>query len=217
MRCFPAALVLCAAALGCGSPQLCIGTPELGWIRGIAFPVGTEVPFRAGGVDILGECDLPAPSGVTWASSAPALAVVTENGVLRAVSPGKVDVIARRRDEEVRYPVTVTPTVARLEIHPGDTSIAVGDTVELRAVAYGTDGAPLPDIVVGMQAMQNPRAYPGGPSPDGFHEANAPGSAAPLFRTNVLRVYARESGVTGRVTAWVMGRADTVQLRAVAP
>ena len=186
----------------------------MGWVPGIAYPVGTEVRFRAGRLDFLAECDLPADFAVEWTTSAPAVAVIDSKGVLRGVSPGKAEVIARGRGEEQRFAVTVTPTVARIEILPGDTSIMVGDTVRFRAVAYGTDGRAIPDAVVAMQATDSIPSVPGGPRP-GIDDVTTFGLGAPLHTTNVMRLYARRAGASGFVTAWVMGRADTVQVRTV--
>lgn len=111
------------------------------------------------------------------------------------MSPGKAEVIARGRGEEQRFAVTVTPAVARIEILPGDTTIAVGDTVRFRAIAYGTDGRALPEAVVAMQATDSSPPVPGGPLP-GIHEVTTIGPGAPLFTTNVMRVYARRAGAT---------------------
>lgn len=83
MRTFVAVLMVLATMLGCSSgPQLCIRTPHMGWVPEIAYPVGTQVRFSAGRLDILAECDLPADFAVEWTSSAPAVAVIDSKGVL---------------------------------------------------------------------------------------------------------------------------------------
>jgi hypothetical protein len=209
------ALLLLVATLGCSSgPQLCIRSPAGAWLPGIAFPVGTNVQFSAGRLDILAECDLPADFRVTWMSSAPDIAVIDSRGVMRGVAPGKAEIIARGRGDEQRFAVTVTPEVARIEITPGDTSIAVGDTVQFHAVAYGTDGKPMPEIVLEVRAGENPPRSPVG-TPQGIDETYNVGPNGERTPTNTLWVHARHAGMSGHVTASVVGRADTVQIRSV--
>ena len=212
MRHVSAALLALTVTLGCSaSPHLCIRSPERAWIPGIAFPVGTEVRFTAGRLDILAECDLPADFPVEWTSTAPSVASIDANGLLRPLSPGKVEVIARARGAEQRFALTVTPTVARIDILPDDTTISAGDTVRFRAVAYGTDGSALSDAVIGMSVSDDSESYPGGAMPRGIYQVSAP-----VYTTDSIRVYARRTGTRGLVTAWVVGRADTLRIR-VAP
>lgn len=207
-----------AATLGCNSgPQHCIRPPSGAWVPGIAFPVGTEVRFTSGRRDILDECDLPATFAVEWSSSAPEVAVIESDGILRGVSPGKVEVIARARGGEQRFAVTVTPAIARIEILPGDTTMTVGDTLRFRAVARGTDGSALPDVIVGMRVSDSAPVSAGTGVPRVIDEAYEAGPRAPLFTTNVIRAYARRAGTSGLVIAWVIGRADTVRINAIAP
>jgi hypothetical protein len=182
----------------------------------MAFPVGSEFRFAAGQLDILDECDREAPPGVRWATSAPGVAAVDSQGVLRALAPGTAEVVARAGGAEARFAVTVVPVVARIAISPGDTTVTAGDTVRFRAVAYGADGRPLPAAVLAMRATESRASYPGGGVPPGLGEVYYLGPGAPRPAPNVLPVRARRAAV-GYVVASVVGRADSVLVRAVAP
>jgi hypothetical protein len=184
----------------------------------MAFPVGAEFRFAAGRRDILDECDLEGPPGVTWASSAPAVAAVDSLGRLRALAPGVVDVVARAGGAEARFGLTVVPPVARIEIRPRDTTVAVGDTVWFRAVALGTDGRPIPDALLAMRATESEVSYEAA-DPDrralsGLGEVYFAPPRAPRRPPNALPVSARRAAV-GYVVAAVVGRVDSVQVRAV--
>lgn len=106
----PRVLVLLAApVLGAGcrwGPPLCIkqaySRPDPDTIS-----VGTTVELAPGQLDILGECDRWPPVQVEWSSSAPAIARVSDDGVLVAVSPGKVDAVARSGPATARWSLVV--------------------------------------------------------------------------------------------------------------
>ena len=207
--------LLLVTALGCSAPpRICVVPPDGAAIPGIAFPVGTEAQFTAGRLDIVGECATPAPPAVEWSSSASAIAEVEQSGVLRALSPGTADVIARAGDVEDRYTVTVTPIIARVAIIPGDTVIAEGDTVLFRAVAYGVDGGILADAILKIQLDEHPSTRPGG-GPSQVYLVDETRKGATPQTTNAVKVYARSGPAHASLTAWVMGRADTVEVRTV--
>jgi hypothetical protein len=201
-------------------PALCLRTTAGRTLPRLAFPVGSEFRFTAGQRDILDECDREAPPGVRWGSSAPAVAAVDSVGRLRALSPGTAEVVARVGGAEARFAVTVVPPVARIEIRPGDTTMAVGDTVRFRAVALGADGRPVPGAVLAMRATETRASYLAADSAGrrvaGLGEVYSLGPSAPRPVPNELPVRAGRVA-SGYVVAAVVGRADSVRVRAVAP
>jgi len=199
-------------------PPLCVRTVGSRNITPMPYPVGTEFLFVAGQRDMLGECDRAAPPAVHWRSSAPAVAVVDSAGRLRAVSPGVAEVIATSGDAETRIAVTVVPAVARLEIHPRDTMITVGDTVRFRAVAIGKNGRPMPDVVPVVYARESRASYAsaGRRGPPGVGDVYAYGPSTTRRAPNEVLVIARRAA-TGYVFAEVVGRRDSVRVQAVAP
>jgi hypothetical protein len=110
--------------------------------------------------------------------------------------------------------VTVVPPVARVVVTPADTALAVGDTATFHAVAYGIDGQPLPAVPLALAAFEGHTSYPGS-GPPALGEVYGLGTGAPGRVPNTIRVVARRAGV-GWVRAAVVGRADSVRVRAVA-
>lgn len=142
-------LVALAALLlvsGCGlGPSLCLREPWKG-----AFTVGSTVDLEPGQRDVLDECDRPPPPDLEWSSSDPSVASVTNIGVVRAVAPGDVEISVRSGLAVARWEVTVFPLIGRIAIEPADATLVVGDTALYRAMAYGTDGTPLPEAPVSI-------------------------------------------------------------------
>jgi hypothetical protein len=220
---FCAAALLPFAALGCGlRPPLCLRTAGGRALPRMAFPVGSEFRFAAGQRDILDECDREAPPGVRWTSSTPAVAAVDPTGVLRARAPGVAEVVARAGFAEARFAVTVVPPVARIEIRPADTTVTVGDTVWFRAVALGTDGRPVPGAVLAMRATESRGSYAAADSGSGrgrgvgMSEVYTLGPDAGPRAPNAIPVRAWRAAA-GHVVAAVVGRADSVRVRAASP
>jgi len=199
-------------------PPLCIRTTASRNAPRLAFPVGSEFQFAVGQRDMLDECDREAPPDVQWASSAPTIAVVDSLGRLRAVSPGTAEVIATAAGAEARFAVTVVPPVARLEITPGDTTLAIGDRVWFRAMAIGADGRPMPDVVVAVSARESRASYeaPGHRGQPGIVEVHDSTSRMTRRGPNELLVHARRDAM-GYVVAAIAGLTDTVRVQVVAP
>jgi hypothetical protein len=172
--------------------------------------------MRAGLLDMLEECDRPVTTTVVWSTSMPAVAQVDSAGMVYALAPGTADVVARSAGAEARYPVTVVPPVARIEITPAETALTVGDTARFRATAYGVDGTPLPAVPLVMRATEARASY--------LEHGSIPalGEVAPYPTTggaarpgvNELRVYGRRRA-WGHVVASLVGRADSVVVRVV--
>jgi serine/threonine protein kinase/uncharacterized protein YjdB len=119
----------------------------------VALEVGRSVRVRvelrdAGGARIL------EPRPVAWASSAATVAVVSENGTVRALAPGRATITAtvdghgRKVEVEVPAPVALPPRpapVASVVLSPADATLPVGSTVALSAFPLGAGGVALPD------------------------------------------------------------------------
>ncbi len=211
------ALVGLVATLGCSfGPPLCLRTPTARALPRMAFPVGVTFRFAAGQRDILDECDREPPPEVAWSTSAPAIASVDQSGVLRARAPGTVEVIARAGGAEARFAVTVVPPVARIAISPAGTAFAVGDTVRFRALAYGVDGRPLPEAVLALEVRESRASHPRADAPSGLRPVYHVGADAPRPVPNTLDVHA-DRVASGHVVASVVGRSDSIAVRAIAP
>jgi hypothetical protein len=82
---------------------------------------------------------------VTWSVSAPAVASIGANGLLLARTPGTVTITAASGGKSGSVAVEVFQLApARIAISPELTSMAVGETVQLRAAAVDAEGDTIP-------------------------------------------------------------------------
>lgn len=87
---------------------------------------------------------------VTWSVADPAIAEVSERGLLKPRASGNTEVIARYGDVEARVPVQVI-YVERVEVEPRDVVVKEGgDAVKLTVHAFGKDGREILDRSVGF-------------------------------------------------------------------
>jgi hypothetical protein len=78
----------------------------------------------------------------TWRSSAPAVAKVSEDGVVSAVAPGKAVISARSGTVEQKVPVQVMAnTLASVEITPASSNVRTGDVIDFKVTARDRNGA----------------------------------------------------------------------------
>ena len=81
------ALALVAFVGRCAfADNLCLRGPQQRALPHGALSVGDTLRLRAGGVDILTECDLAPPRSVRWSSSDEAVLRVSEDGLVSAGS-----------------------------------------------------------------------------------------------------------------------------------
>ena len=81
---------------------------------------------------------------IVWASSDPAVATVSDRGVVTAVHPGRADIAATAEGKTGVAAVTVLalpPQVASVRITPDRLDLYVAQTAGLRATAYDSRGA----------------------------------------------------------------------------
>lgn len=94
----------------------------------------------------------PVPAGVIWSSLNNAISTVNQQGLVSGVATGQTTIQATLNSITATAIITVTnPTILeRLEISPGNTSIAVGTTATFTLVYYNNLGmqAPVPPGVV---------------------------------------------------------------------
>ncbi len=82
---------------------------------------------------------------LTFSSGNPSSATVDANGAVRAIAAGSATITVRSEGQEGTMRVTVLPTpVASVRIEPANDTLAVGDSVALRAIPLDASGAPLP-------------------------------------------------------------------------
>lgn len=100
----------------------------------------------------------PVPAGVTWSSLNIGIATVNQQGVVTGAAPGQTSIRATLNSITAAALITVTsPTVLeRLEISPGNTSIAAGNTATFTLTYYNNQGmqAPVPPGVA-WSSMNN--------------------------------------------------------------
>ena len=85
---------------------------------------------------------------VTWESSDPALATVTETGLVTGRAVGSVTITATSEGQSGAAVVTVTPVpVATVTVAPATASVNMGETLQLTATARDQNGNPLTRVV----------------------------------------------------------------------
>jgi len=112
---------------------------------------------------------------VTFTSSNPRVASVTNEGVLRGLAPGRVTVSATAGPVTRALAIQVVAnTVARVTIEPAATSVRTGDVVRLTVTAKDAAGRPIP----GVTAAWSLEAGSGAADldPDGAFVAELPGT-----------------------------------------
>jgi uncharacterized protein YjdB len=114
--------------------------------------VGESVTFTAAARDASGA--VISDRSVTWRSSAPAVAAVT-NGVATAVTGGTALIIATIDGVEGSAQLTVRPPVASVVVSPATNSVAVGGTVSLAATTRDAAGATLSDRAITWTSSNN--------------------------------------------------------------
>jgi len=78
---------------------------------------------------------------VEWSSSDPAIATVSAAGVVTAVAPGTVTIVAKSEGKTGASEVTASMVpVASVTVSPDPAALAVYDTLRLTATAYDADG-----------------------------------------------------------------------------
>ncbi len=143
-------LALCTIwVTGCGSDSISgdIGTPttqaSLALIQvnpvGKAIAKGTTQQLTATGVFSNGVSQ-SLTNTTTWTSSNPAIATVTNTGLVTGVAPGEVNLIATTSGINGTAPLTVTTaTLSSVSVTPANATVARGTTQQFRFVGSFSD------------------------------------------------------------------------------
>jgi hypothetical protein len=89
------------------TPALCLRGVPLRALPRDPMTVGDTLQLRAGGLDILEECDNALPVPVRWSSSDSTVVSVDQTGRLLALRPGAADIVIQARWASVSHRVTI--------------------------------------------------------------------------------------------------------------
>ena len=195
-------------------PSLCVRGVGRRSPPSMALPVGQRVEVVAGQLDILHECDLAGPPGVRWSSGDSSVLVVDSSGRVLGRRPGRAEVIASAGGAEARHAISVVVPVARIQVTLSDSSPLAGDTITVQTLAYGLDGRAHPEIVVTPSVVEDQESRSRGGDRTFVRELY-PVRGAPASAPNSVRLVFHRAG-TGWITAAVVGRTDSVQVRVTA-
>ncbi len=110
---------------------------------------------------------------VQWKSSAPAVARVSEDGVVSAVAPGRAVLTARAGSAEQKVAVqVVAATIASLELTPGRAEGKTGDVIRFTVTARDRSGA----VIKGLTPTWTFSPGQGAIDPDGAFVGYVPGA-----------------------------------------
>jgi Bacterial Ig-like domain (group 2) len=88
-------------------------------------------------------CGVVAPTAVRWTSSDSTVAQVSPSGDVRGLGPGRASIRAEFGGQATQREVRVLPAVGSLIWVPTETTVTVGDTVRLHAIARDSAGVAL--------------------------------------------------------------------------
>ena len=101
-------------------------------------PVGTTMALSA---VLKNSKGLTVSLPVSWSSSKPATATVSQDGGVSAVGHGVTMIIGRAGDLQGASEITVViGDISRLEIRPATALVRLGDSQRFEVIAYGPDG-----------------------------------------------------------------------------
>ena len=99
----------------------------------------------------------PLRATIQWRSTDSAVASVTPEGMVRARSPGRAEIIASGAGQERRTAVTVSQTPDAIVVSPpqgGVLQVPLRSTQQFSAVAEAADSTPIPDATItGLSAV----------------------------------------------------------------
>ena len=131
---------------------------------------------------------------VTWSTSNQAVASVTSDGLVTAISPGGAIITAESEGRSAVASITVTPVaVASITVRPDNNNVVVGQTTQLTADVRDANGTPLTGRVV---IWSSSNALIATVTSQGVVTAVAPGSA-----TITASVDGQSASVSVNVTA----------------
>ena len=102
-----------------------------------------------------------ANAALRFASSMPAVATVSEAGVITAHAIGEARLLVSYGSVSDTIRVVVVPRAAQLRVVLDPTTIRIGFTSTVRAIAYDTDGAPFPRTYSNLISVDHPEVADG--------------------------------------------------------
>lgn len=99
--------LLLVLTVACG-PTPCLRGPTGRALPKAPLRVGQQMTLRAGALDILKECDLPAAGKVRWSSSDTGVAHVDTDGTITARAVGSTEISVQVGRKRTSHPVVVT-------------------------------------------------------------------------------------------------------------
>lgn len=96
-----------------------------------------------------------APDPISWTSSDPGIASVSQTGEVTGLSPGTVTIVATSSGSAGEATVAVYGRVSRVELVPPSLWITTGKAGEIEAVLYDEAGAPVKQAVVWMSTDES--------------------------------------------------------------
>jgi len=122
-----------------------VGTPSI-QITPSAVEVAKNTTAQLSAVYRTEAGDIDNSKGITWESSAPAIATVTQNGLVTGINTGDVTVTATANGLVSSANITVTaPSAVSLEITPLESEIFVGKETTFTAIVTDAAGNILPN------------------------------------------------------------------------
>ncbi len=101
-------------------------------------PAGTTIVLTA---VLKSSKGVPVSWPVTWSSSRPAAASISQDGTVTAVGPGIATIVVKAGDLQGASDIAVViGDISRAEIRPATALVRVGDSQRFEVVAYGPDG-----------------------------------------------------------------------------
>lgn len=162
--------------------------------------VGDELRLEAKAYDARG--GLVRGADVTFRSSAPDVAKVDADGVVRALHPGAAVVTASVGKKWASMALRVRPPVHAISIEPDPVELSTEESIQLGAIAFDENG----DRIEGVE-------FAWGVEEERVATITPEGLLTARRREDVTRVFARADGVEGKATVVVRKKVHAIEIR----
>ena len=198
----------CGGASSGGVTGAVAATPVLTTVRVSLTPdtlvVGQSMTASAAGLDQ--KSAVIGIGALSWSTSSPSVAIVSQNGVISAVAPGRTMVIASANGTQGERLLTVVQaSISRVSITPEAARVVRGATVHLTATALDYNGRPLSDRRIDWTTSDASKATV---TSTGAVTALSPG---------VVTIIATGEGVNASVVVTITAAVDVVASMSLSP